>query len=175
MTCSTYSNPIIKKAQELLKAYGMNPCAVTIINSTYYSPACVTTTLSYNNPTHTLYLDIPYLQTLSPQEYTAIIKHELMHLWYADPMRLTLLFPLIPCLNPDNEPLIGDYRKNFEMRADIMGTFHDTADIHGLASYFSKYISYDTGYNPSHPTFAQRLAALKGLLVYKSEAVKYAV
>lgn len=166
-------DPIIKKTQELLKSYGMNPAAVTIIDSTENCPGYVLSTLTYfNKPIHTLYLDISYLQTLTSYEYTAIIKHELMHLWYADPIRLALILTLI---HDHEAPSINDYRKNFEMRADVMGTFHETTDIQGLSLWCSKYVSLDTESFSSHPTFSQRITALKTLLAYKTEALKHAI
>lgn len=171
-------HPIAKKARELLVAYGMNPNAITIMNSDLFGTAAVNTAFDNNTPIHTMHLHIPELSMLSEAEYTDIIKHELMHLWFADTTKLSICGPLFasrfaPDTNPSNEPLILDYRKNFEMRADIFSKVHDANPLGGIATWFKKNTWTDQYNDATHPSFTERLDALKQLSSYLTEAKKY--
>lgn len=168
---SPQENSIIKKARELTAAFGMNPAALSIIDSAAIGTAGVVSQPLGGRIQHTLHLHIAELSMLSEQEYTAIIKHELMHLWYGDSLKLNVLAPFFSA--PSNSSLLSDFRKNFEMRADIMATIHDTKDIAGLSSWCNKYSFIDQYPNVSHPTMSERIGALKQLSTYLSEEKKH--
>ena len=173
LTQSPSENPILKTAREVLINFGMNPEAVPILNSSVLGTAGVLTDLSLNNtPSHVLHLHISELEILTQQEYTAILKHEIMHLWYADSLKLKLLYKFFPLYF--NDPLIDDYRKNFELRADIIASIHDNKDARGLSSWFAKNSIFDSySIDNTHPKFSERVQALKQHLAYQQEEKKY--
>lgn len=173
ITHQPYEHTIIKKAREMIAAYGMNPNAVTILDSGAFGTAGVISSVNNNVPTHALHLHIPELQLLTDQEVTGIVRHELTHLWYSDSLKLTVCWNLFSSkFNPLSEPLISDYRKNFEMRADAIGTIKNNNFIQGLSTWFQKYTHLDQYAGDGHPTFTDRINALKMLTWYVNEAKK---
>lgn len=175
ITHGTNDHRLIKKAREIIVAYGMNPMAVTIENSAEFGTAGVLTTPTINNKlAHKMCLNIPELEMLSEEEFTGIIRHELTHLWYSDSLKFNVFFPLFASkFDPMTEPLVADFRKNAEMRADVIGTIRNTKNMQGLSSWFKRYTQYDQFANNSHPTFTERINALKQLSSYLNEAKKY--
>lgn len=166
---------IIRKARQLLVDYNMNPEAISIVDSPNAGTAGVMTMVNNNSINYTLHLHIAELSSLSEAEYTAIIKHELMHLWYGDGIKTSVCFApaFSQKFNPYDETLFLDYKKNAESRADVMGAISDSKDIAGFASVCAKYSVFDKFGNLDHPSWAQRAAALQQVSYYLQEEKKY--
>ena len=191
---------VVKKTRELIQTYNMNPEAITI-EDTKTTTAATSTTIKEGILRHKLFLDFSELETLPDQQVTAIIQHELMHLWYSDSLK-TLIYSCFienkkQC-DIELDPLYADYLKNAEIRADVMATFHSTDSLLALMSYFAtiswteklnqnnkSYLQEFTNwlkkklgmqkikYPDDHPTCSERVDMLKQLLSYLNEEKKH--
>lgn len=165
-------HPIIKRARELMIRFGLNPQAVSIIDKPIEEIAYIMVRLDNNNKVaRRLCLNIDELSLLPEDEYSAIIRHELMHLWYSDTIRQLFIKRLFATKFPsqnifESEPLITDYLKNYEFRADVMATVHSTSALQGLISWFNKSLWEDKDSKGRYPLFAQRIETLKNIYHY---------
>lgn len=170
-------HPILKTARAVLVNCGMNPNAVTIVNSNTTSCGTVSTTLNANRiPLHKLELNVAELSQFTPAEYTALIKHEIQHLWYGDSLKMRLYASILPYYASLSNSSISALFKNLELRADIMSAISSPQDIASLIAWCQKTVYFDgedPSYNPNHPTFAQRVTALQQTAHYLFEEQKY--
>lgn len=169
-------HPILKTARVLLANAGMNAHVVNMISTQTPCGIEIKTILTANNiPKHTMEFNIADLSRFTPDEYSALIKHEIQHLWYGDPLKARLYATILPSYASISNANISAYIKNFELRADIMSAIDSISDINSLIRWCQKTAYYD-GENysdPLHPTFAQRITALQTAAYYLTEEQRY--
>lgn len=154
---------IIKKARELIASYGMNPEKVIIRESTEIPVAQVIAHIHTNSLTHYLDLNVEYLEALTVERCILNLKHEIMHLWYADSIYADSIIDLM--YKNSLDPLYIEYTKNQEMRADIMAATESLTDALNYYDWLSKCKPDDTDDN-NHPIFTKRLKAAERLYNY---------
>lgn len=166
-------DPVIKKVREVIAQCGLNPDAVSILYTSTHGTNVESIMLSNNVPRHTLFVNLFQLKRLNYDEIIAVLKHEAMHLKYADSLRMALLEQSFPYVFHLDTIRLNDHRKNFELRADIL-SIGSQKEAESLSSFFSKNKAADSEHKDEvHPTIVDRIDAIKQLQHYMKEEEQY--
>lgn len=181
-------NELIKRAQEILESYSIDPNRVTITlidKPQSGCDACAGQTYSKDTVYHFLQINVPRLSHEPIEVQKALLKHETIHLLKHDSLEQMFLENLlekngITKQMYQSHPSFTTYCKQIEMRADLLA-----ADDIETAQAFNKAFELHLKQYPenpnkpqsmTHPTTGERQHAMNTLLhTLQNEKQTYAL
>lgn len=171
---------IVKLARKLLAECGIDPNQViiyTIEKPDFATNAVAEQAYFEGKVLHRIAINISRISSRSPEAQEAILRHEIRHLIFHDPLQLQLIQGLLEKNGLEQKEYIKNpafmaLNKHIEFRADLTAACTDIR----LTELFKENFDYSIAQNPAaqnddshwvtHPSGKQRLAAMNQLQEY---------